>query len=226
MAYVTKDEVKKYLGVSWNSALDSFVDKVIAACQLYIEKYCGDDRFGKRLFEAPDPDEPTVRRFDGTGDKRLYVGDLFDIEGVTISGYDYELDSDVYAYPMNNEDEAFQYLELSQPETRLNSNSRVGSLDPYVFERGQGTVEIEGYWYFTETPPADITLAMMKLVGAVIKENISDGDVREKKSEELGDYRVSYQDVDKIAHSLNVTDILDQYKRKGASSGAGVIQVS
>lgn len=226
MSYVTKDQVKKYLGVNFTSTMDSFVDTVIEACQSYIEKYCGDARFGRRLFEAPDPDTSSTRRFDGTGDKRLYVGDLFDIESVTVDGVEYENDVDFFLYPMNEPEEAFQYIELSQPSTRLNSNSREITLRDYIFEVAQGNIEIDGYWYFSETPPADITLAMMKLVGAVLKENVADSDVKEKKSESLGDYQVSYQDVSRVAHALGVNDILNQYKRKAATGNSGVIKVS
>ena len=226
MAYVTKDEVKKYLGVNFTGALDTFVDTVISACQSYIEKYCGDDRFGKRVFEAPDPDTAVIRKFNGNNDKRLYVGDLFDIVTLTVDGIEYVVDEDFFLYPLNNTEEAFDYIELAQPETRLNSNSRLKTQDDYIFEKAQANIEVEGYWYFTETPPADITLAMMKLVGAVIKENVSDSDVKEKKQESLGDYSVSFQDVEKIAHALKVDDILNQYKRKIPSGSAGVIQVA
>lgn len=226
MSYVTKDEVKKYLGVNFTNTMDAFVDTVIAGCQSYIERFCGDDRFGKRVFEAPDPDDVVVRLFDGNGDKRLYVGDLFVLDSLTVDGVLYTADNDFYAYPLNNDEEAYQYIELTQPETRLNSNSRVGGMEDYIFGLGQATIEVGGNWYFTETPPADITIAMMKLVGAIIKENIGDGDVKEKKAETLGDYQVTYQDVNKVAHALGVKDILLQYKRKSPSGSAGIIKVS
>jgi len=223
--YVTKDEIKKYLGVNFTSGLDSFVDTVIASCQKYIEKYCGDSRFGNRVFEAPTPDTSVVRKFDGSGDKRLYVGDLFDAVTITVDDVEMTVDDDLFLYPLNSTDEAFQYLEMSQPATRLNSNSRVVSMNPYIFEVAQANVEIDGHWYFTETPPADIVLAMMKLVGGVLKENLTDGDVREKKAETLGDYDVTYQDVEKIAHSLKVDDLIIPYKRKSSYGNSGVIRV-
>lgn len=226
MAYITKLEVKKYMGVNFTEGLDSFVDTVIAACQKYIEKYCGDDLFGDRIFEANENLEGIVRRFNGSGGERLYVGDLYEADAVTIDGDDYVIDTDVYLYPLNNVDTAYEYLELAQPETRLNSSSRSISSDPYIFEMAQANVSIEGTWYYSETPPDDIKLAMMKLVGGVLKENVSDGDVKEKKSETLGDYQVTYQDVKNLAHTLKVDEILKPYKRKAPPFSSGVVKVS
>jgi len=229
MAYVTTTEVKQYLGVNFTGSLDTFVGMVISGVTKYVEKYCGDDRFGKRVFQAPDPDTDEVRRFDGNGDKRVYVGDLFSATSVVVDNEEYVEDEDFFLYPLDNtsvNEEAFEYVELAQPETRLNSNSRVGSMSPYIFEKGQGNIEITGKWYFTSAVPDDVKIAVLKLVGGVIKENISDTDVREKKSESLGDYSVSYQDISRIAHALGVNDILSQYKRKPSKSSAGVIKVS
>jgi hypothetical protein len=232
MSYVTKDEVKKYMGVNFSAGLDSFVDTVIAGCQLYIEKFCGDPKLGKRVFEAPSPDDPVTRVFNGNGSEKLFIGDLFDVVSVEVDGVALTESDDYYLYPLNQTDEAYQYIEMVQPFTRVNSNSRIGTQGQYIFEIGQSNVVIEGHWYFTETCPADIKLALLKLVGAVIKENVNDGDVKEKKSEQLGDYNVSYQEVSKIAHSLGVNDILAPYTRSasvkalGFGGSSGVIAVS
>ena len=225
MSYVTKDEVKKYLGVNFTSGLDTFVDKVISATEKYVERYCGEDKFGKRVFVAPDPDVASTRYFNGNGDTRLYVGDLQEITSLVVDGVELVEDEDYMLYPLNpNDGEAYQWIELVQPVTRINTNSRLGSA-PYIFEVGQANVEVEGKWYFTETPPDDVQLAVLKLVGGVIKENISDADVHEKKSESIGDYSVSYQDVSKIAHALKINDLLDPYKRKVKTGAVGMSQV-
>lgn len=223
MPYVDKTEVKKYTGVNFTSGLDSFIDTVILACQNYVEKYCGDEKFGKRKFQAPTPDNLETRYFDGSGATKLYVGDLFEIESLFIGDEEYIEDEDFVLYPLNAE-ESYQYIELIQPYTSFSDrNSRLGFTNPYIFEKGQANVEIEGKWYHTDEVPAEIKLAVLKLVGGVIKENISDNDVKEKKSESLGDYSVSFQDVDKIAHKLKVSDLLNQYKRKSGLTSSGVI---
>ena len=77
----------------------------------------------------------------------------------------------------------------------------------------------------------------MKLVGGVLKENIGDGDVREITSETLGDYKADYQTVDKVAHALNVNDILAPFVMKdggidsdsigvGGGATAGITKIS
>lgn len=223
--YISIAELEKALGITVETADEDFVNSQIQACQNYIENYCGDEKFGKRIFEAPDPDTAVIKRFDGNGTKRLYVGDLFDIVSITIDDEEYVIDEDIFAYPLNNTDIAYEYLELVQPETRLSSNSRAGFGD-YVFEIAQANIEIEGHWYYTEVPPDEIKIAMYKLMSALLKEKPS-STIREKKSEKLGDYSVEYTDIGKLAYSLGVDSILNQHKRKSSPKGnAGVIQVS
>lgn len=225
------------MGVNWDASLDTFVDKVIAGVQKYIERYCGDEKIGVRKFEAPDPDDDETRYFDGSGNKKLFIGDCQSITSLVIDSVALTEDEDYFLYPANKEaDEPYTYAEMTQPVTRLQDNSRSIGDEYYVFEIGQKNVEIVGKFYYSEEPPADIELATLKLASAIIKENVTDNDVKELKSEALGDYSVSYQDVEKIAHSLKVADLLGQYVRttaqgaqrssKSGATSAGIIRVS
>lgn len=233
MAYITKTDIEKYMGVTIPSGSDSFIAQVISGCQKYIERVCGSPKFGDRIFQAPaeEDNDAVTRRFNGSGDKKLYVGDLFEAESISVDSESYEIDTDIFLYPLNNTDEAFHWIEMSQPETRLNSSSRSISSDPYIFEQAQANVEIVGYWYFSETPPADIILAMMKLCAGILKESVGDSTVKEIKSEKLGDYDVTFQDVAKVANALGVDSILKPYMMKydpntGGGAGSGVIKAS
>lgn len=220
MAYTDNAKLKKYMGLNWDATLDSFVTSVIAGVQKYIERYCGDDKIGVRKFEAPNPDEDQIRKFDGNGDARLYFGDVQEITSLTVDEVSLTEDEDYFLYPANKEaDEPYTYAEMAQPVTRLQANSRSIGDEYYAFEVGQKNIVVTGKFYYSATVPADIELATLKLASAIIKENVSDKDVKELKSESLGDYSVSYQDVDKIAGSLKVTDLLAGYVRK-ASDGA------
>ncbi len=223
--YITKTELKQYTGLNWTTGLDGFVDTIINGSQKYIERYCGDEKLGVRKFEAPTSDVDETRKFDGSGGKRLYFGDLFSLTSLTDDGVLLTVDNDFYLYPLNGDD-AWQYAELSQPETRVDSNSREISSAPYVFEKAQASISVVGKFYFSVTPPADIKLACMKLAAAVLKENITDADTKELKTEKLGEYQASYQDVSKIAHSLKVNNILNQYVRKNNTGSVGRILVS
>lgn len=228
MAYITKDQVKKYLGVNWTAGVDAFVDTLIAAATLYIEQYCGDERFGKRIFEAPAPDTATVRYFDGNDDQRLYVGDLREITSLVVDGTTLVKDTDFFLYPLNATEHGKPYnaIELVQDDTIAgNRNPRSGNVIPYVFQDLQRSVVVTGKWGYSSSVPSDVALAVMKLVGGIIKENIGDSDLREITQESLGEYSTSYASIKSIAHSLGIDTLLDPYKRKKNGLNKG-IQVS
>ncbi len=228
MAYVTQDQVKKYLGVTWTAGLDTFIDTVISSCTRYIERFCSGERHGRRIFEAPSPDSDITKHFNGNGEQRLYVGDVRSITSLTVDGTALTEDTDYYLYPLNaiEDEEPFIAIELIQPETSgANANPRSGSNVSYIFEELQRSVTIVGKFGYSASVPADITLAMMKLVGGVIKENIGDSDLREVTQETLGEYSTNYAKIKDIAHALGVNAILEDYKRKVNGRGK-IIQVS
>ena len=214
MSYITKLEAKKYLGTNWTSGLDTFVDLVIAGAQRYIERVCGDEYLGDRVFEAPTPDDDETRIFDGSGSKRLFVGDLFSLTSLTVDTTLLTKGDDFYLYPVNQD--VAHYIEMAQPASRLAGNSRTLGESFYIFDAVQQNVSIVGKFYYSATPPDDIKLAMLKLVGAILKENIGDNDVKEVKQETLDDYSVTFQEVSKIAHALRVDDLLSPYVRSSA----------
>lgn len=215
MAYITKDEVKKYLGVNWAVGLDSFIDGIISSCEKYVENFCGDDKFGRRVFEAPESDVDVTKYFDGNGETRLYIGDIRELTTLIVDGTTLTVDEDFYLYPLNASDEGRPYerIELIQPSTRLNLNSRLQSSAPYIFDEGQRLVQIDGKWGFSDTAPDDIKLAVMKLVGGVIKENIGDNDLREVTQESLGEYSASFAKIKDTANRLGMSSMLAEYKR-------------
>ena len=233
MAYITQTEAKNYLGIAWAGGLDNFVDTVIAGAQKYIERVCGDEYLGDRVFEAPAGDADVTKVFDGSGAKRLFVGDLFSLTSLEVDSVALTVSDDFYLYPVNQD--VSHYLEMAQPASRLAGNSRVLGESPYVFGAAQQNVSVVGKFYYSVTPPDDIKLAMLKLVGAVIKENVSDNDVKEVKKEDLDDYSVTFQDVSKIAHALKVDALLSSYVRTSAqgakrskingASSAGIMKI-
>ena len=230
MAYATKTQIKQYLGINWTAGIDAFVDTLIAGATDYIERFCGDERYGRRAFEAPSPDDDVEKHFDGNGNQRLYIGDLREITSLVVDGTTLVQNTDFYLYPLNAEDEEKPYtsIELVQPESSFsNANPRSGNTIPYVFEELQRSVVVTGKWGFSETVPEDVAVATMKLVGGIIKENIGDADLREVTQEALGEYSTSYAKIKDIAHSLGVNALLTDYRRKrNGRSGRGVVQVS
>jgi len=217
MSYITQQQVKNYLGITWDAGLDTFIDTLIASATRFVEEFCGDDRFGRRVFEAPSPDTAVTKYFNGNGEQRLYIGDFRSLTSVTVDGVALVENTDYFAYPLNAAAEGKPYtaIELVQPETNFsNANPRSGNSIPYIFEELQRSVVILGKWGFSATAPADITMAMMKLVGGVIKENIGDSDLREVTVETLGEYSTSFAKIKDIAHAVDIAAILSPYKRK------------
>lgn len=216
MAYVTKQEIKYYLGVTWDAGLDTYIDKLIASATDYIERACGDKRFGKRYFEAPSPDTDQTRYFDGLGETKLYIGDLRSLTSVTYDGDALTEGTDFFLYPLNasQTEEPYTSIELAQIATRVNVNSRISSSAPYVFDRSQKMITIVGKWGYSATPPEDIQVACMKIVGGIIKENIGDEDLREIRAESLGEYSVTYSSVKDIANRIEIDALLTPYKRQ------------
>lgn len=214
MAYASKTEVQNYLGVSISDTLSTYISTLISAVTDYIERYCGGGVIEKREFEASNDDRTFY--YDGNDATKLEIDDLRDITSLTVNfntGSETALteDDDYYLYPLN--EDVKTRIELVQPFTRLNLNSRLQSSSPYVFDEGQKGVKVVGKFGYSTTPPDAIKLACLKLVGAIIKENIGDTDLKEITSESLGDYTANYVKIKDIAERLKVNDVLNPYKR-------------
>lgn len=229
MAYVTKTEVKQYGGITWTSGNDSFVDTLIAAAQNFIEQYCGDKRFGKRVFEAPDSDSDVTRYFDGNDRERLQIGDLRSITSLTVDGTALTENTDYYLRPYNitEGEEPYTVIELVQPETSFsNQNPRSGNAIPYVFERLQRSVVVVGKFRYSDSAPSAVKVAMMKIIVGFIKENIGDNDLREVTQETLGEYSVSYAKLKDVADRVGATPMLETFKRGKVTGASKVVRVS
>ena len=90
------------------------------------------------------------------------------------------------------------------------------SASPYIFDEGQRTVKVVGKFGYSVTTPSAIKTVAVKLVLAMMKENIGDTDLKEITQESLGDYSASFAKVKDIAERLHFANILDKYKRNGA----------
>lgn len=222
MAYVTKTEIEQYTGLSIAETMTSFLTKLTTAVQNFVENYTG------RWFE--DDDEAATRYYDGNGCTKLAIDDIREITSIEVDGIALVADDDYYTYPLNATEDGvpIERIDLIQPETKVNTNSRamlLGSSN-YIFEKKQRSVKITGKWGYSTVPPEDIKLAVLKLIGGVIKENIGDADVKEVTSETIGAFTTSYAKLKDIAHALGVEDLLDPYVRTSTKPKAGFIVAS
>lgn len=223
MSYISKSEIEQYLGLQIDATFQTFIDTLIAMAQEYIEEYCGGGIIPKRIFDAADTN--STRYYDGNGMTKLKIDDLRSITSLSVDGVALVENTDYYLYPLNatTDGKPYEWVELIQPETRLNTNSRIAVTSPYVFERGQRNIVITGKFGYSITVPKSVKLAALRLVGTVIMENIGDNDLRVVASESLGDYNVSYQDMKTVASQSKVNEILDPLVRKSNNAKSGVI---
>lgn len=221
--YTDKDTIESYLGVTLDAGLATFITLTIGAVTGFIEQYCGEERFGRRIFEASSPDNDQTRYFDGNGSEKLPVGDLKSLTSLTIDDVLQVLNEDFFLKPYNAELEGkpYTFIELIQPNGR--KNSRLGTI--YEFERDQRNIVVVGKFRYSDEVPAEIKLIATKLASETLKEKIGDLSLREVKAETFDDYRIEYTDIAKTAQALGVYSILDQYKRKVVSPATGTIVI-
>lgn len=214
MAYVTKAEIEAFSGLTISTAQQTILDTLISAIQSFIEKYCGGQYFSRRWFD--DNDSEKTYYYNGNDFKRLPIDDLRTVVSVENFGTALEKDVDYVLLPLNAENDNVPYeaIELIQPENSFgNTNSRISQFNPFIFEQGQKSVKVVGKFGYSKIVPADIKLATLKIISAVLKENI-DETTKQVKSESLGDYSVSYETVKEIAGNIGANDILDRYVKK------------
>jgi len=218
--YTSKTLIEKYLGVTLDAGLDTFITLVIGAVNNYIENYCGDDILGKRVFEAPNPDADTTRYFDGNGQIKIFIGEATAITSLEVDGYAQIVNQDFYLKPYNASDlgRPYECIELVQPSG--NQSSRAKAI--YDFTADQRNIKVVGKFRYSNSAPADIQLIATQIAGSMINEAVDDG----IKAETLDDYRVEYGNVTKTAYTLGANAILDQYKRKAPKINAGTMIAS
>jgi len=219
------------MGLQISPGLQPFINTLIGAAEDFIE------RETERFFEPPDPDVDELRTYDGNGATRLVVDDLRSVTSLIVDGDAQVEGLDFLLYPLNSlaEFRPFEWIELIQPETEiLNQNPRTGTGIRFIFEEGQGTVEINGKWNWAEVPDG-IKVAAFKIASSFIKENVGDEDVKEVTQSRLGDFSVTYVKIKDIADRVGVTEMLKTFTREGKSPvkglGAtgvigGIVQVS
>ena len=196
MAYTTKSKIEVYIMTDIDASFSSQISSWISAAELYINNYIGK----KDGFESASSE----KQFDGNGKREIDIDEFTELTTVQIleaNGDDVEwtltegLENDYVAYPYND-----------TPKYRLIivPNSSVGA-----WYRGKKRIKITAVWGHSTSVPADIELAATMLVGAILEKGIRGGKVR---AEALGDYSITYADVDEVAHTMGVEKILDKYK--------------
>jgi hypothetical protein len=195
--YTTAQKVKNYMQITnFNHAGVnlSITDWIIAASD-WIDNYCG------RTFTA----ETSTKVYDGQGKYQLVVDDFTTITRIETLDEDGAVDeyttdkTDWYTYPVN-----------TKPKHRVDLN-RLSNDFMGAFPSGQQNIKIYADWGFESSVPKTIELVCTMLVSELVKNN--DQQTTNMDSESLGDYSVSYGDIDRAAAELGAKEMLDQYLR-------------
>jgi len=201
MSYITKGDALNFLQTETNAYIDAGFATWLSAIETFIEKFTGKE------FEQVVAD---TRYFDGNGKRVLLMEDdlisvtslkVLNLDGTTLTSLTEGDSSDYRLYPYNT---------TPKYEIRLTSSASVGA-----FYSGSKRIEIIGTFGNSASVPADIKMAAIIMVGAIIKagKGKSDGDI---KSTQLGDYKVDYQavsgDMKSIAQESGAMAILSNYR--------------
>jgi hypothetical protein len=193
MSYTDKNQINDYLGIVLPSALETQLNKWITAVQQWIDNYVGFTFEGGAV--------ASHRYFDGSGDKELLIDTHFSISSISIFDEDgndtIDLDlSYIIQYPIN-----------SVAKDRLviiSSNAGISR-----WPNRKYCIDVEAIWGWYETAPEEIKLCATKLMASLLSVRLKGG---EAQSESLGDYSITYTDIDEKAKELGITNILDQYR--------------
>jgi len=213
MAIIAKTDIQDHLGITIDAALDSFVTTVCAAAQEYVEVLCGGGAVARRVFDAADTD--STRYYNGNGLTHLDIDDIRSVTSLTVDGVALVENDDYYLYPLNAtaDGEPFTQIQLIQPETRVNTNSRLQESAPYIFDYGQRTIALVGKFGYSKTgsTPSAIKMAILRIAAQFVKDNIGDNVLREQTAESLGEYSASFIKVADVADRLKIADVLVRY---------------
>lgn len=193
MAYTNKDNIENYLQITIDGSFDTQIDDWISAAEKYINNYCNrpegfeSSMAGTRYFESKTgTGELLVDQFTS-----LVSVELLDItDGTTVERTLVE-NEDFWTYPLNT---------TSKYKLVLMPNSAI-----YHWIKNQ-RVKIVATWGGVTK---DITLSATMLVSKIIEKGLKGGTVI---SESLGDYSVTYADIENVAKEMGVMKILAPYR--------------
>jgi len=194
--YTNEQTIKDYLQIVnfTNARTSTVLPTWITAVEKYIEKFTG------RVFIK---DEVLTKVYDGNGKTELLIKDLLTLSKIEFLDEDANTDT-----TLDGDHDWYLYPENETPKTKIILNPENTGR---VFVRGYQNIKLTGTFGYSVDVPEDIKLAATKLVVGFVQEfdKKTIGDI---KSEALGDYSVTYTDIDKNANFLGIKSILDSYR--------------
>lgn len=201
MAYSSKSDIENMFGITIPNELNAFVANLIAAVQIYIDRYCGrtfEGASATRYYEgvrgSGDPCVLLVDPFYGTPSEVQLLGYDGSVEDTLVEG----TGADYLTGPENQDSKNLLRLLPTSGHGRWGSGPR--------------RVKVTATFGNGAACPADVNVAATKLAGELYRTRATANG--ELASLTLGDYSASYQpaNVQKAASLMGVDDILDGYR--------------
>lgn len=190
MAYTTKAKIESYTGETIDSTLATMV---ISWVTDWINRYTGrnfEPATESRYYDLTSGYDVNVDVFTGTPSEVSVLDNEGNVERTLVEGSD----DDYVLLPFN---------ELNKYTIRLNRGSSVSHF-PY---RGRSLKVTADFGYSGGVPPV-IEMVATKLAAGLTTDLVG----REITSQSLGDYSVSYAQVDETAREMGVNSSLDMYR--------------
>lgn len=194
--YVSEGDLENYLTIDVNDSFSSQILDWAEAVTNYIDNYTG------RSWQNSGSTSST-KYYDGNGQRVLDIDYFTSISSVEIlalnnSDVDFTLsegqDNDFITFPYN-----------TTPKFRLMMTpvSRVGG-----WLKGQKRIKVTGV-FDAISVPKDVRLAATMLLAQIVEKGAKGGNI---VSESLGDYSVTFKDIDSNSNFMNVRKLLEPYK--------------
>lgn len=190
--YTTKENVEKYLSITFSSAMATYVSAWLNAVDAWIENYIG--RSMKDIGAA-------TKYYDTYGGREIYV-DEFEGNPTTVQTLDADGDAEE-TLTVNEDYRIYPYNKTGKNLLIAMENGRLGE-----WPVGDMRLKITANFGRT-TIPADITLAATKLVATIAEKSTKGG---QTQSEAVGDTSFSYKTIDDNADALGIYNILNSYR--------------
>ncbi len=198
MSYTTESKIENFLMMDIDPSMSSQISDWISAVENYINKYTN----RKDGFESATV--ATIKYFDGNGKIEIDIDSCTEVTSVevlelTTGAVEWTLvagmSSDYITYPYN---------ELPIYRLILRPTAQIGA-----WYKGDKRIKVTAKWGVASSVPKDIELVATKLVASIIEKGANGGSIR---SESLGDYSVTFQDLEESAKGMGVNNILDNYR--------------
>lgn len=182
--YCTKTDLENYTLRTIDVSFNSQITAWIEQIEKYIDRYTGRNFLGDTT--------SSEKVYDGNNSQTLLVDDYVTLTKVEVNDVEIPTVS-IYSYPVNTEQKYKIHL------------------DGYIFTYGHQNITITAKWGYSSSVPADIRLAATILLAGIIAYADSAG--KQKKSESIGSYNVSYESDKGWQDFSHAKDILDSYRR-------------